>query len=274
MKIVDFDLYKELLKEKSGLTLSSDKSYLLDSRLSPVAKKWGYASLNAMSITLQGVPETKLVDDIVEAMMVGETAFYRDYKPFELLKKKVLPHLLKQRINERKIRIWSAGTSTGQEAYSVALAIKEMESLFAGWKIEILATDLSKNSLSTAKEGLYSQFDVQHGMPTKLLLQNFKQEDESWRISKSIKKMVQFKQFNMLDAMDSMGAFDIILCRNVMVYFDDATKKKILQNLSKTLKKDGFLFLGINEASTSIYKTIHGTYGLFVRSDSDYPEKV
>ncbi len=273
MRITDFDLYRDLLKERSGLTLTPDKSYLLESRLSPVAKKWGYPTLDAMTVVLHGVPDKGLVKDIIEAMTTNETSFFRDMKPFDLFKDTVLPYLLKTNATQRKIRIWCAASSSGQEPYSLAMLIKEQASLFSGWTIDIMATDISHDILDLAREGLFSQFEVQRGLPIQMLMKYFTQEDEKWRISDDIKKMIKFDYFNLLDSMSSLGSFDLIFCRNVLIYFDEETKKKVLEGMAGVLAKNGFLFLGGAETVlgiTDTFKPLPDKRGIYVTKNSEH----
>ncbi|MFP4314458.1 MAG: CheR family methyltransferase [Alphaproteobacteria bacterium] len=244
MRLTDFDVYKNLIKEKSGIVLGEDKSYLLESRLTPVATQWGYPTLDAMTIALQGVPEAKLINDIIEAMTTNETSFFRDIRPFDTFKDQVLPYLLENRIHERAFKIWCAAASSGQEPYSLAMILKEHENQFSRWRIDILGTDISNDILDQARKGLYSQFEVQRGLPVKMLLEHFEQIEERWQISEQIKKMVQYRQFNLLDSMATMGTMDVIFCRNVLIYFDTQTKGDILKRMAAQLKDDGFLFMG------------------------------
>ena len=244
MRISDFDMYRDILMKKSGLSLTPDKSYLLDSRLTPVAKKWGYPSLDALTGAMRGVPEPDLVKDVVEAMTTNETSFFRDSKPFELFSDVVLPYMAQKRKSARKLRIWCAACSSGQEPYSLAMTILENQHLVPGWQIEILSTDLSDDILEKAASGAYSQFEAQRGLPVQLLLKYFEQRGEKWGVKDEIRKMVKFKNFNLLDDMAALGTFDIILCRNVLIYFEQATKQDILSRLAQRLAPDGFLFLG------------------------------
>ena len=243
MRIEDFDVYKDLLMEKSGLVLTPDKSYLLDSRLTPVAKKWGYESLDKMSAALRGVADPGLIKDIVEAMTTNETSFFRDSRPFDIFRETIIPHLQKIRGTQKRVRIWCAAASSGQEPYSLAMTIKEHGGL-AGWNIEIIATDISTDILDLAKAGVYSQFEVQRGMPITMLMKYFEQKDEKWHIKDEIKHMVQYKYFNLLDSMAGLGRFDVVFCRNVLIYFDKETKGKVLQKIKGQLAPDGHLFLG------------------------------
>lgn len=267
MKLADFDVYKDLLFKKSGLVVTPDKSYLLDSRLSPVAKKHGFASLDAMGVALRGIPPDPLVKDIVEAMTTNETSFFRDGKPFDIFKQTVLPHMSKTRGASRKIRLWCAAASSGQEPYTLAMVWKESQNLFPGWSLEILATDISDDILALARKGNYSQFEVQRGLPIQLLMKYFKQDGERWQISDELRKMVRYENFNLLESMARLGQFDIIFCRNVLIYFDEPTKKRILDSMSALLPKDGFLFLGGAETVFGItdkFKPMDGQRGLYI----------
>ncbi|MCB9979212.1 MAG: protein-glutamate O-methyltransferase [Rhodospirillales bacterium] len=269
MKLQDFDVYKDLLMKKSGLVITQDKSYLLDSRLTPVAKKWNFANLDAMSVALRGIPDQGLVRDIVEAMTTNETSFFRDQKPFDQFKQTILPHMLKARASVRKVRVWCAASSSGQEPYSLSMLVKENQALMPGWSVEFLATDLSEDILAQARGGLYSQFEVQRGLPINLLMKYFRQEGEKWRISEDIRKMVKYETFNLLDPMTRLGKFDVIFCRNVLIYFDEPTKRRVLEGMAALLPPDGFLFLGGAETVFGIterFKPMENTRGVYILS--------
>jgi chemotaxis protein methyltransferase CheR len=244
MKVADFELYKSLLYDKSGLVITPDKSYLLDSRLTPIAKKWNYPSLDMMTLQLRAIPDPKLVKDIVEAMTTNETSFFRDTKPFTLFQETVLPHMIQARAAKKTIRIWCAASSSGQEPYSLSMILKDKEAQLKGWRFEIIATDLSEDILAQARKATYSQFEVQRGLPIQYLMKYFTQVGETWQLKDEIKSMVKFSTFNLLDEMTRMGQFDIIFCRNVLIYFDEKTKGGILGKMEKQLEKDGFLLLG------------------------------
>ncbi len=244
MKISDFELYKSLLYEKSGLVITPDKSYLLDSRLTPIAKKWNFASLEAMTLQLRAIPDNKLIKDIVEAMTTNETSFFRDTKPFQIFQETILPVLLEKRKIKKTIRIWCAACSSGQEPYSLAMILKEKEALLKGWRFEIMATDISDDILDQAKRASYTQFEVQRGLPIQYLMKYFMQIGETWQLKDEIRNMVRYSNFNLLDPMSRLGSFDIIFCRNVLIYFDEKTKGDILNRMSTQLENDGFLLLG------------------------------
>lgn len=244
MKVADFELYKSLLYDRSGLVITPDKSYLLDSRLTPIAKKWNYPTLDMMTLQLRAIPDPKLVKDIVEAMTTNETSFFRDTKPFTLFQETILPHMIQHRGNKKTIRIWCAACSSGQEPYSLSMILKDKEAQLKGWRFEIVATDLSEDILEQARKATYSQFEVQRGLPIQYLMKYFTQVGEAWQLKDEIKNMVKFSTFNLLEEMNRMGQFDIIFCRNVLIYFDEKTKAGILGKMEKQLEKDGFLLLG------------------------------
>lgn len=274
MKVADFELYKSLLYSKSGLVITPDKSYLLDSRLTPIAKKWNYPTLEIMTLQLRALPDPKLVKDIVEAMTTNETSFFRDTKPFTLFQETILPHMIQNRAAKKSIRIWCAACSSGQEPYSLCMILKDKEALLKGWRIEIVATDLSEDILDQARKATYSQFEVQRGLPIQYLMKHFTQVGETWSLKDDIKSMVKFSTFNLLDDMSRMGQFDIIFCRNVLIYFDEKTKGSILGKMEKQLEKDGFLLLGGAETVLGItdkFSPMPEKRGLYIKNTNASP---
>lgn len=271
MRLVDFDVYKEILHEKSGLHLTQDQASLLESRLNPIAMDWDFPTLEAMTINLRGVPEPKLIDDVVEAMVTSDTSFFRDTSPFNAFEDIVIPHMLKTRVHERKLRIWCNAASSGQEPYSLAMIIYENREQFSRWSIDILGTDISKTALEMAQKGTYSQFEVQRGLPVKMLLKFFTQTKNNWEIIKQLKNMVNFEQFNLLRDMSNYGQFDVIFCRNVLSDFDDKTKKDVLHRMANQLADDGFLFLGKSETIDDLcdeYAPLPSAPGIYVKKNS------
>ncbi len=269
MKLADFDLYKDLLHERSGLVISQDKAYLLDSRLTPVAKKWNFPSIDVMTLQLRALPDPALIRDIVEAMTTNETLFFRDTKPFQLFETEVLKHMLEARGKKKTLRIWCAAASSGQEPYSLAMTIKEKEHLLKGWKIEIIATDISEDVLDIARKGIYTQFEVQRGLPITHLMKYFTQVNEKWQIKDEIRNMVKYSYFNLLEDFSRLGTFDVVFCRNVLIYFDDKTKTQVLSKISKQLERDGFLFLGGAETVlglTDKFKLVPEKRGLYIQN--------
>jgi chemotaxis protein methyltransferase CheR len=239
------------LKERSGLDLSADKQYLVESRLVPLARKAGLAGIPELVTKMKSGAEA-LVSDVVEAMTTNETFFFRDKIPFDHLRDTILPELMAARAGRKSIRIWSAASSTGQEPYSIAMCLKEKAAQLAGWRFEIVATDLSQEVLEKSKAGIYSQFEVQRGLPIQLLVKYFAQTGELWQINADIRAMVQHRQLNLLQDFSHLGKFDVIFCRNVLIYFDQDTKINTLERISKMLEPDGMLMLGAAESVVGI----------------------
>jgi chemotaxis protein methyltransferase CheR len=244
MNSADFDLLCRLLKERSGLLLSSDKAYLLESRLLPVVRRRNMKSLDELVAVLRHRLEEELVRDVVEAMTTNESSFFRDLKPFDQFRDFILPELMKARAGKRTLRIWSAACSSGQEPYSLAMMLSEQKEKLAGWQIEIVATDLSTEILEKAQTGLYTQFEVQRGLPIQLLVKYFHQEGERWRIDPAIGGMVRFRYLNLLEDFTHLGHFDVVFLRNVLIYFDQSTKTLVLDRIARVLQPDGYLILG------------------------------
>jgi chemotaxis protein methyltransferase CheR len=244
MKTDDFDFLSRTVRERSGLQLTQDKSYLLESRLMPVARRYGAKSLDEFITAVRRQPDQERLKAITEAMTTNETLFFRDAKPFEQFKRIVLPALLTARAAQRVVRIWCAASSSGQEPYSLAMVIKEEGAKLAGWRFEIIATDISQEMIDRARAGLYSQFEVQRGLPIQLLMKYFKQIDERWQLDDAIRAMVQYRLFNLLEDPRGLGSFDVVFCRNVLIYFDQPTKGQVLERIAKLLPSDGVLYLG------------------------------
>lgn len=271
MRLVDFDVYKEILEEKSGLYLTQDKAYLLESRLNPIAMEHGFPTLEAMTTNLRGVPEPDLIDEIVEAMMSTETSFFRDNAPFNFFEDTVIPYMLKSRASDKKMNIWCNAASSGQEPYSLAMILYQNREQFQRWKLNILGTDLSQSALEMAKNGIYTQFEAQRGLPVEMLLKYFKQSKNNWEIIKQLKNMVNFKKFNLLDDMSGLGQFDVIFCRNALSDFEKSVQKDVLDKLSSQLTDDGFLFLGKLENAEDMHENfapVPNTRGIYVKKDS------
>lgn len=266
MNTEDFQLLSDLLKKRSGLVISKEKLYLLESRLVPLARKRGMEGLDDLIKALRFAPEEQLLSDVTEAMTTNESSFFRDIKPFEIFNQAVLPTLLETRAHTKTIRIWSAACSTGQEPYSLAINLREAGPQLAGWRIEIVATDLSNDVLEKAKVGLYSQFEVQRGLPIQMLVKYFAQVDEMWQVDPGIRAMVKFQTHNLLGARGNLGAFDVVFCRNVLIYFDQPTKAEVLERISRSMPSDGFLFLGGAETVLGIsdaFQPMEGNRGVY-----------
>ena len=267
MTPLDYDFLRKALKQRSGLVMSADKQYLVESRLLPIARKAGFGNLGELVAALKRGDTDALMTTVVEAMTTNETFFFRDKTPFENFRSAVLPALLGSRRASRTIRIWCAAASTGQEPYSLAMALKEVEGSVAGWRIEIIATDLASGVLAKAQAGIYSQFEVQRGLPIQLLIKYFAKVGDMWQIAPEIRAMVKFKQLNLLADFSALGTFDLIFCRNVLIYFDQETKIGLLNRLGRITAGDGYIVLGAAETVvglTDSFRTVPELRGLYV----------
>lgn len=266
MNTADFQFLSAILKQRSGLVLTEEKAYLLESRLMPVARKFGFAGLPELVAMVRDDRPEDLLCDITEAMTTNESLFFRDMKPFEQLRTLVIPQLVEKRAATRTLRIWSAAASSGQEPYSIGILLKELGDLVDGWDIQILATDISADMLNRARAGLYTQFEVQRGLPIATLVKYFKQVGEKWRLDANIRSMVKFKEFNLLDDTAVLGQFDIVFCRNVLIYFDQQTKSEVLGRIGNVMPSDGVLYLGGAETVLGItekFVPITGHRGMY-----------
>lgn len=265
MTPIDYEYLRKLLKDRSGLDLSADKQYLIESRLLPLSRKSGLAGIGELVQKMKG-GSASIIDQVVEAMTTNETFFFRDKVPFDHFRELIVPEILQARAGRKSIRIWCAAGSTGQEPYSLAMCLKEMNAALAGWRIEIIATDLSQEVLEKSRAGIYSQFEVQRGLPIQMLVKYFKQIGEFWQINADIRAMVQHRQLNLLHDFSALGAFDVIFCRNVLIYFDQDTKINIFNRLARTIEQDGFLVLGAAETVvglTDVFKPFPERRGLY-----------
>ncbi|MFN0042346.1 MAG: CheR family methyltransferase [Alphaproteobacteria bacterium] len=244
MNQVEFQFVRDLVRQHSGLVLTDDKHYLVENRLMPLARQRQLKDVEELARTLRTGGDRELIRLVVEAMTTNESLFFRDGRPFEQLKTLILPRLFKARANTRTLRIWSAACSTGQEPYSIAMTIKELGLPLGDWRIEILGTDLSSEVLEKARSGIYSQFEVQRGMPIQMLVKYFKQSAERWQVDSALRAMVRYQAFNLLSDPATLGRFDIVFCRNVLIYFDNPTKAKVLTGIAANMADDGVLFLG------------------------------
>jgi chemotaxis protein methyltransferase CheR len=266
---LDYDFVRKYLRDRSGLVLSADKQYLVESRLLPVARRTGFASLGDLVSALKRGNAGVLETAVVEAMMTNESFFFRDRTPFENFHATVLPALMAARPYTRYIRIWCAAASTGQEPYSLAMALKEMGSAVDDFRIDILATDLSNDVLEKARRGLYSQFEAQRGLPIQLLIKYFTQTGDMWQIAPEIRAMVKFQQLNLLSDFSYLGMFDLIFCRNVLIYFGHETKVDVLNRFGGVIARDGYLALGAAETVVGLtdgFRIIPDLRGLYAPS--------
>jgi chemotaxis protein methyltransferase CheR len=239
-----FDTLAGLLKTKSGLTIGMDKLYLLETRLANIVKREKLADMNALADRLRRPGNDALARDVVEAMTTNESFFFRDDKPFAHFRTQALPRLVAARAPGSPLRVWSAASSSGQEAYSLAMIVAESAAVLGGRKVEIIGTDIARDQLARAREGVYSQFEVQRGLPVQMLMRYFRKDDSNWRIADSIRGMAQFREYNLLTDLRPLGRFDIVFCRNVLIYFDQPTKSRVLEAIAGLMPPDGLLYLG------------------------------
>jgi chemotaxis protein methyltransferase CheR len=268
---LDYEFLRKLLKARSGLVLSADKHYLVESRLLPIARKNGLFNLSGLVAKLKGLDAEPLIIEVVEAMTTNESLFFRDKIPFDQFRDTIIPALLAARAESRRIRIWCAAASTGQEPYTLAICLKEMGKELKGWNIGIVASDLSTEVLEKAKSGIYSQFEVQRGLPVLMLIKYFSQVGEMWQIAPEIRAMVKFQPFNLLHDFSSLGTFDVVFCRNVLIYFDQETKIDVLNRIGTIIERDGYLALGGAETVvglTQAFKPIPTSRGLYAPNPS------
>ncbi len=239
-----FDTIAALLKSRSGLVIGPDKLYLLETRLAPILRRHGLRDLPTLAARLRASSSDELARTVVEAMTTNESFFFRDDKPFAHVRAEGLPRLLSARPAGAELRIWSAAASSGQEAYSLAMILADLGPQPGGKRIEIVATDIAREQLARAREGLYTQFEIQRGLPMQMLVRHFRKEDAGWRINAKLREMVQFREWNLLADLRPLGLFDIVFCRNVLIYFDQPTKSAVLDAIARQLRPDGLLYLG------------------------------
>lgn len=245
----EFQFLAGMVKKRSGITLGDDKMYLIESRLLPIARARGLQGLSELCAQVKSNPPEDLLVEITEAMTTNESSFFRDIKPYEALRQQVLPMLMEKTGIQKQIRIWSAACSTGQEPYTVAICLQEDVAKMPGWRFDIVASDLAKKVVDKAQQGIYSQFEAQRGLPIQILLKYFTSlPDTSWQLKDNIRSMVQFRLQNLLEEYTALGKFDIIFCRNVLIYFDDATKAQITEKMARSLQPHGVLIIGSTES--------------------------
>ena len=267
----EFDHFCTLVGVRSGLVLGRDKAYLVGSRLEPIARQHGLADVPALLARLKaGAPES-LIAQCVDAMATHESLFFRDTTPFEQMERLVLPAIADARPAGQPLRIWSAACSSGQEAYSIAMLCQENAHRLAGRRVEIVGTDMAEAILVKARAGLYSSFEVQRGLSPQRTAKWMTPKGAGFEVSQTLKSMVSFRRHNLLDGMAGMGVFDIIFCRNVLIYFDQAKKSQVMNQLAGALALDGALFLGSAETVRGLTDALAlqpGSRGLYRRREA------
>lgn len=240
----------ETVYRDSGIVLDDSKHYLIEARLTPLARDAGAADLDSLCNLMRAVSGRQMRERVVEAMTTNETLFFRDIKPFEGLRQAVIPELTAKSRPDQTLRILSAACSSGQEAYSLAMMFSEMN--IPGWKLDVLGIDLSDDILAKAERGRYMQLEVNRGLPASYLVKYLRRDEAVWEIKPEIRAMTRWRKFNLLDDPASLGTFDIVMCRNVLIYFDQPTKSRILGRLRGRLVPGGYLFLGASETTLNL----------------------
>jgi chemotaxis protein methyltransferase CheR len=253
--MADFEYLQSLLRQRAALVLESGKAYLAEARLLPVARRAGCTSVGELLGRLRAVPVNGLHEQVVEAMTINETSFFRDVLPFEALRQEVLPGLIERRQGERRLHLWSAGCSSGQEPYSLALLLNEHFPNLDSWDVTITATDLSTAMLERAQRGRYSQMEINRGLSAQLLVKYFRRQGLDWEIDEAIRGRVEFRPLNLAESFPPLPLVDVVLLRNVLIYFDVATRKEVLGRVVRVLRPDGALFLGGAETTLGIDDT-------------------
>jgi chemotaxis protein methyltransferase CheR len=260
----------DMLRRRSGLVLTPDKLPLAKSRLAPVAELFGFKGVAALLAEFPH-PREEIAQAVTEAMTTNETSFFRDREPFNHFRDVLLPALANSRAATRRLRIWCAAVSTGQEAYSLAMILDEANLAGFDWRIDLIATDLSAGAIARAKDGVYSQFEVQRGLPIQSLLKHFTQEANQWRVADRLRRMVSFRTFNLLDDFGWLGEIDVVFCRNALLYFDAPSKTAIFAKLADILAPDGTLVLGATESADAFMAAADAPRGFFVRPRGPAP---
>lgn len=244
-RVIDF------IRQQAGIVLTPEKAYFVEARLAPVLREENIASLEEMLKRAEG-GDRRLHQRIVDALTTNETFFFRDRQPFDHFRDVIIPELHQRRAPDKTIRIWCAACSSGQEPYSLVMILDEMRAKLGNRKVEIIATDISETILSKARSGIFNQFEVQRGLPTKLLLQYFTKQGDNWKLSDDVIRRVTFQKFNLLEEPRQLGVFDAVFCRNVLIYFDRPTRSKVFDRIASRLAPDGFLLLGGAESTFGV----------------------
>lgn len=248
----DYSFLTKLLLDRSAIALEPGKEYLLEARLGPVAKRNGHASIAEFIEQLRKPGAQRLTKELVEAMVTTETSFFRDIHPFETLRRTVFPELIRLRGDVKQLNIWCAASSSGQEPYTLAIILREYFPELLRWQIKFIATDISDDMLERCRAGCYSQIEVNRGLPTALLLKYFTQDGAKWQLDEKVRSLIEFRRMNLAEPWPSIPPMDLVLLRNVMIYFDVETKKAVLRRLSRVLRKDGYLILGGAETTLNL----------------------
>jgi chemotaxis protein methyltransferase CheR len=246
----NYRFLQEQVYSQTGIVLDGEKHYLFESRLTPIVKQLGLGSINDLCALLHATRETEVGRQVVEAMTTNETYFFRDPAHYDAIKTVLLPRLKEERRDTKKLRFWSAAASTGQEAYSLAMLL--LESGLSGWNVQILGTDFSSQVLERARSGKYQQIEVNRGLPAAMVVKHFRRVGVDWQLSEQVRRMATFETIDLRKSMRALGPFDLVFCRNVMIYFDAETKRNMLRELHGTLFRGGWLLLGGAETAFGV----------------------
>ncbi|MBS0469574.1 MAG: protein-glutamate O-methyltransferase CheR [Proteobacteria bacterium] len=275
MKDGDLTYLAQLVRRRSGIVVPPHKPGFIAGQLSPVMRRFGFRTVEALIAELRHGRET-LARAVTEAMTTNESSFFRDRGAFEQFRDVILPRLIEARAASKRLRIWSAACAAGQEAYSIAMLLDDAKLVTQGWRIDLIATDFSTEMIARAEEGLYSHFEVQRGLPIRRLVAHFAEESGSWRIHESLRRMVRFQQFNLLDSFGWLDDLDVVFCRNVMIYFDQKTKAQLLDKIADTLTPDGTLILGHAETTrglSDVFTPLERTSTIFTKGKAIAPRR-
>ncbi|QQG35977.1 MAG: protein-glutamate O-methyltransferase CheR [Micavibrio aeruginosavorus] len=273
MRLGDFEVYRALLQGELGVDIKPEKTYLLESRLSPVFRKWGYPTIESMTLALRAVPDPAMIHDVVQALTDNETWFFRDPANYQALQSIVIPYLIKQRKRQKKIHIWSAGCASGQEAWSLAMAASEALEGHKNWTFDILATDISNEGIEYAGRAIYNQHEAQNETSIKQLIKFFEQSQIGWNVKDHLKERVSFHISNLLHQTEDWGVFDVIFCCNVIHEFTPEARDRVLDTLAYHLADDGFLFVGGLDQwqdETQLFTALPDQPHVLIRAKGDY----
>lgn len=253
----DFGFIRDLLRRRSAIVLETGKEYLAEFRLGAVAKREGFPSLAALVAQLRANPHDRLCQTVIEAMTTNETSFFRDQHPFEALRHHILPRLMAHRAHDHRLNIWCAASSSGQEPYSIAIVLRELGLCAPRWDIRFLATDISREMVTRAREGRYSAMEVNRGLPAPMLAKYFRNSQGRYEVVDELRHMIEFEELNLSEAWPPFPAIDLVFVRNVLIYFDTDSKKQILARIRRRMSPLGCLFLGSAETTVTLDGEFH-----------------
>ena len=260
MRPDDIETIRQFVHARSGVVIDPTKTYSIETRLAPVARREGFASIDDLIAAIRDRREDRLIWAAAEALVAGESSFFRDHAPFEAFRDEILPTLAQSR-QGRPIKVWSAACGTGQEPYSLAMILDDERSKMLGVKVELFGSDISERALEKAASGTYSQFEVQRGLPIRLLVRHFDKTDESWTLTARIRQAVRWRRINLLADLRALGQFDVIFCRNAISAFDVQTRRRVLEQLARALPDDGWLVLGLDETVGGVTEALRAAPG-------------